>query len=81
MSCMPSPRMLGVFLSFSSSSRVHLSCEFLFDILNLLRLMNIGMQRFVDLGCGNGFLTYLLISEGHVGWGVRQLLQPVLLRY
>jgi hypothetical protein len=26
--------------------------------------------RFVDLGCGNGFLTYLLIEEGHVGWGI-----------
>ena len=27
-------------------------------------------QRFVDLGCGNGFLTYLLIEEGHAGWGI-----------
>ena len=27
-------------------------------------------QSFVDLGCGNGFLTYLLVSEGHPGWGV-----------
>ena len=27
-------------------------------------------QRFIDLGCGNGFLTYLLIEEGHVGWGI-----------
>ena len=26
--------------------------------------------RFVDLGCGNGFLTYLLIEEGHKGWGI-----------
>ena len=26
--------------------------------------------RFVDLGCGNGFLTYLLIEEGHSGWGI-----------
>ena len=26
--------------------------------------------RFVDLGCGNGFLTYLLIEEGHTGWGI-----------
>ena len=26
--------------------------------------------KFVDLGCGNGFLTYLLIEEGHSGWGI-----------
>ena len=26
--------------------------------------------QFVDLGCGNGFLTYLLIEEGHSGWGI-----------
>eukprot|EP01044_Picomonas_judraskeda_P018276 COSAG03_NODE_3593_length_1932_cov_3.729951_1_plen_246_part_10 len=27
-------------------------------------------QTFVDVGCGNGFLTYILIMEGHSGWGV-----------
>lgn len=27
-------------------------------------------QTFVDVGCGNGFLTYILIMEGHDGWGV-----------
>jgi hypothetical protein len=27
-------------------------------------------QTFADVGCGNGFLTYLLIEEGHRGWGV-----------
>jgi Predicted AdoMet-dependent methyltransferase len=27
-------------------------------------------QTFVDLGCGNGFLTYLLMEEGHPGSGV-----------
>ena len=27
-------------------------------------------QTFVDLGCGNGFLTYLLTMEGHVGKGI-----------
>ena len=24
---------------------------------------------FVDLGCGNGVLTYILLSEGYTGWG------------
>lgn len=28
------------------------------------------MQTFIDCGCGNGFLVYLLISEGHDGIGV-----------
>lgn len=28
------------------------------------------MQSFIDCGCGNGFLVYLLISEGHPGIGV-----------
>ncbi|XP_023230797.1 probable tRNA (uracil-O(2)-)-methyltransferase isoform X1 [Centruroides sculpturatus] len=27
-------------------------------------------QTFVDLGCGNGLLVYLLISEGHSGIGI-----------
>lgn len=27
-------------------------------------------QSFIDCGCGNGFLVYLLISEGHSGIGV-----------
>lgn len=27
-------------------------------------------QSFVDLGCGNGFLTYLLVEEGHPGKGI-----------
>lgn len=27
-------------------------------------------QTFVDCGCGNGFLVYLLISEGHQGIGI-----------
>lgn len=27
------------------------------------------MQRFVDLGCGNGLLVYILNSEGHKGVG------------
>ena len=27
-------------------------------------------QRFVDLGCGNGFLTYILSQEGYIGYGV-----------
>ncbi|CAG8789669.1 10860_t:CDS:1, partial [Racocetra fulgida] len=25
---------------------------------------------FVDLGCGNGLLTFLLTSEGHEGMGI-----------
>ncbi|XP_049956314.1 probable tRNA (uracil-O(2)-)-methyltransferase [Schistocerca serialis cubense] len=28
------------------------------------------MQSFVDLGCGNGLLVYILSSEGHVGKGL-----------
>ncbi|ETN61211.1 putative tRNA (uracil-O(2)-)-methyltransferase [Anopheles darlingi] len=28
------------------------------------------MQSFVDLGCGNGLLVYILASEGHRGYGV-----------
>jgi predicted TPR repeat methyltransferase len=27
-------------------------------------------QTFVDLGCGNGLLTFLLVSEGYHGFGV-----------
>lgn len=27
-------------------------------------------QTFVDLGCGNGFLTYLLLEEGYSGTGI-----------
>jgi len=26
-------------------------------------------QTFVDLGCGNGFLTHILTEEGHIGKG------------
>lgn len=28
------------------------------------------LQSFVDLGCGNGLLVYILSSEGHAGYGV-----------
>lgn len=28
------------------------------------------LQSFVDLGCGNGLLVYILSSEGHPGYGV-----------
>lgn len=28
------------------------------------------LQSFVDLGCGNGLLTHLLVSEGHPGKGI-----------
>lgn len=35
------------------------------------RLENIQKpQSFIDMGCGNGFLVYLLISEGHPGIGI-----------
>ena len=27
-------------------------------------------QKFVDLGCGNGLLVYILNSEGHLGVGI-----------
>ena len=38
------------------------------------------LQTFADVGCGNGFLTYILLMEGHRGWGVsrpRSLLLPL----
>ncbi|RKP17840.1 DUF1613-domain-containing protein, partial [Rozella allomycis CSF55] len=28
--------------------------------------------RFVDMGCGNGFLTYVLTQEGYSGYGIDQ---------
>lgn len=28
------------------------------------------LQTFVDLGCGNGLLVYILSSEGHQGLGI-----------
>lgn len=28
------------------------------------------LQSFVDLGCGNGLLVYILSSEGHIGTGI-----------
>lgn len=28
------------------------------------------LQSFVDLGCGNGLLVYILSSEGHSGYGI-----------
>lgn len=28
------------------------------------------LQSFVDLGCGNGLLVYILSSEGHSGHGI-----------
>ncbi|KAI9288047.1 hypothetical protein BC943DRAFT_317676 [Umbelopsis sp. AD052] len=34
------------------------------------RLGQARLQSFVDLGCGNGLLTHLLVSEGHPGKGV-----------
>lgn len=27
-------------------------------------------QTFVDLGCGNGLLVYILVKEGHKGLGI-----------
>lgn len=29
-----------------------------------------GLQSFVDLGCGNGLLVYILSQEGHKGYGI-----------
>lgn len=31
---------------------------------------NTNKQSFIDLGCGNGLLVYILSSEGHPGRGV-----------
>lgn len=28
------------------------------------------LQTFVDIGCGNGLLTFLLTNEGHLGFGI-----------
>ena len=27
-------------------------------------------MRFIDIGCGNGLLVYLLVKEGHIGKGI-----------
>ncbi|XP_077291431.1 putative tRNA (uracil-O(2)-)-methyltransferase isoform X2 [Arctopsyche grandis] len=35
-----------------------------------LKSGNTNMQSFIDLGCGNGLLVYILSSEGHPGRGV-----------
>lgn len=34
------------------------------------RLNTDRLQSFVDLGCGNGLLVYILSSEGHLGYGI-----------
>lgn len=34
------------------------------------RLHTDRLQSFVDLGCGNGLLVYILSSEGHTGYGI-----------
>eukprot|EP00727_Mastigamoeba_balamuthi_P004385 m51a1_g13945 hypothetical protein (469) ;mRNA; f:897436-899361 len=34
-------------------------------------------QTFVDLGCGNGFLVYILSSEGYTGYGIDLFDRPV----
>lgn len=34
------------------------------------RLKTDVLQSFVDLGCGNGLLVYILSSEGHQGYGI-----------
>ncbi|KAJ1984713.1 tRNA(Ser) Um(44) 2'-O-methyltransferase [Dimargaris verticillata] len=31
-----------------------------------------GARKFMDLGCGNGFLVHLLVSKGYQGWGLDQ---------
>jgi len=39
------------------------------EISNLIYIY-IKKQTFVDLGCGNGFLCYLLTKEGYQGLGI-----------
>ncbi|KAI9474570.1 tRNA(Ser) Um(44) 2'-O-methyltransferase [Coemansia sp. RSA 990] len=36
---------------------------------------------FVDLGCGNGFLVYLLTSEGYLGYGIDQCSRKIWTQY
>ncbi|KAJ2124356.1 tRNA(Ser) Um(44) 2'-O-methyltransferase, partial [Coemansia sp. RSA 921] len=36
---------------------------------------------FVDLGCGNGFLVYLLTSEGYTGYGIDQCARKIWTQY
>ncbi|KAJ2320946.1 tRNA(Ser) Um(44) 2'-O-methyltransferase [Coemansia sp. Cherry 401B] len=36
---------------------------------------------FVDLGCGNGFLVYLLTSEGYAGYGIDQCSRKIWTQY
>lgn len=40
------------------------------QIFLILLILFIRKQTFVDLGCGNGLLTFLLVSEGYEGYGI-----------
>ncbi|PIA18128.1 DUF1613-domain-containing protein [Coemansia reversa NRRL 1564] len=39
------------------------------------------LPSFVDLGCGNGFLVYLLTSEGYRGYGIDQSARKIWSKY
>jgi len=63
--------------------------KFVFEELNIATFLiclfanerkqtgNSKMQSFVDLGCGNGFLTYVLTNEGHPGKGIDLALRNI----
>ena len=34
------------------------------------RFLEVKVKRFVDLGCGNGLLVYILNDQGFVGYGI-----------
>lgn len=39
-------------------------------LILLWRLTSNDKQKYVDLGCGNGLLVYILNEEGHNGYGI-----------
>ncbi|KAJ2455197.1 tRNA(Ser) Um(44) 2'-O-methyltransferase [Coemansia sp. RSA 2336] len=42
---------------------------------------NTAKPTFADLGCGNGFLVYLLTSEGYSGYGIDQCARKIWTQY
>ncbi|KAJ2851240.1 tRNA(Ser) Um(44) 2'-O-methyltransferase [Coemansia brasiliensis] len=42
---------------------------------------NATKPTFADLGCGNGFLVYLLTSEGYLGYGIDQCSRKIWTQY
>uniref|UniRef100_A0A914W587 tRNA (uracil-O(2)-)-methyltransferase n=1 Tax=Plectus sambesii TaxID=2011161 RepID=A0A914W587_9BILA len=54
----------------SAQKFVFEDCAIAAYLVELWRDMGLGPQTFVDIGCGNGLLVYLLQLEGHNGIGL-----------